>query len=62
MEAIGDASLAIEVARELDSAPGDLPRETCWADEFGTGWGLEGDGVYLWPDIELGSRRRACTA
>ena len=51
-EATGDASLAIEVARGVDSAGGDRPREAPGEDELGTGRGLEGDDVFLWPDIE----------
>ena len=53
-EVTGDASLAIEVARESASALGDLPRETLpEGDEPGTGCGLEGDEVCLWPYIAL---------
>lgn len=51
-EAIGDASLAIDVARGVDSTGGDRPREAPGEDESGTGRGLEGDDVFLWPDIE----------
>jgi len=40
-EAIGEVNLAIEVALEAESAPGDLPRETCPEGEFGTGRGEE---------------------
>ena len=48
-EVTGDASLAVELARGVDSGGGERPRGE---EELGTGWGLEGDDVFLWPDIE----------
>ena len=49
---MGDTNLAIDVVRELESAPGDLPRESCRDGELGTGLGLDGKGVFRWADIE----------
>ena len=51
-EGTGDASLAVEVARGVDSGGGDRPRGARGEEELGTGRGLEGDDVFLWPDIE----------
>lgn len=46
----------MEVARGVDSAGGERPREASGEDELGTGRGLEGDEVFLWPDIEADNR------
>lgn len=51
-EATGDANLAVEVARGVDSGGGDRPRVARGEEELGTGRGLEGDDAFLWPDIE----------
>ena len=52
VEAIGEANLAIEFARDGESCPGDLPRETFLSGALGTGQGLDGDESCLEPDIE----------
>ena len=41
----------MDVVREAESA-GDLPRDSCWDGELGTGLGLDGEDVVLWADIE----------
>ena len=51
-EATGEASLAIDVARELESAPDDRSCEP-WGDEVGTGRALDGDGVCVEFDIAI---------
>jgi len=48
---MGEASLAMDVARELESPAGDLPREVGFEDGVGTGRGPEGEEGCLWPDI-----------
>ena len=44
-EATGDDNLAMEVARDADSAPGDRPLDACCEGELGTALGLAGDEV-----------------
>ena len=44
------------MARGVDSTGGERPREASGEDELGTGRGLEGDEVFLWPDIEAEGR------
>ena len=53
--ATGEASLAIDVARELEHAPGDRPREP-EEDDDGTGRGPDGNGICFEPDIVMGSQ------
>lgn len=46
-----DANRAVEVAREAESAAGELSRKPSDGDEPGTGRGLAGDEACLCPDI-----------
>lgn len=54
-EATGEASLAVDVARELESARDDRLCEP-WGDEAGTGRALEGDGVSFAFDMAVEQR------
>ena len=58
---IGDASLAVEVARK-DSAPGDLPRDASEEAEIGTGLGSVDDEGCLWSFIEGARMELTCHA